>query len=129
VSSILLDARISMLATPTPLPLPTSLKPLTFPHTNTAWAGNEAAVYKHRGICKLNRSAIVDTGTTALYLPVAVASAMMSTINGQQLSDGSYIAPVRSLTTATSFSFNFNGGSISINPLDLIAGYAVCPYP
>ena len=71
-------------------------------------------------------SAIVDTGTTALYLPVAVANAMVQSVNGRQLSDGSYVVPVGELSTSTQFAFNFNGGTINVDILDLIAGYAVC---
>ena len=50
---------------------------------------------------------------------------MMSPLNGQLQSDGSYIVPVSSLTTSTQVTFNFNGGSITVNPVDLVQGYSV----
>jgi hypothetical protein len=60
-----------------------------------------------------------------MILPTRVAAAMMAPVNGQLQRDGSYIVPVSSIGTTTQFTFNFAQGSININPLDLIAGYAV----
>ena len=47
---------------------------------------------------------------------------MMAPINGRQLSDGSYAVAVGELTSSTQFTFNFNGGNININVLDLVYG-------
>jgi hypothetical protein len=70
-------------------------------------------------------AAIIDTGTTDLILPTKVAAAMMAPVNGQLQRDGSYVVPVGSIDTTTQFTVNFSQGSININVLDLIAGYAV----
>lgn len=49
----------------------------------------------------------------------------MATVKGQVQKDGSYLVPVSAVSDSTQFTFNFAGGNININILDLIAGYAV----
>jgi hypothetical protein len=60
-----------------------------------------------------------------MVLPSKIAAAMMAPVNGQLQRDGSYVVPVGNINTNTKFTINFSQGSININPLDLIAGYAV----
>jgi hypothetical protein len=67
--------------------------------------------------------AIIDTGTSDLVLPPAVAAAMMAPINAQLQSDGSYSVSVASLTSYPNFSLVFGGQAFTINPLDLVAGF------
>jgi len=68
--------------------------------------------------------AIIDTGTTDFVLPSSIAAAMMAPVNGILQRDGSYVVPVGNINTNTKFTVNFGQGSINMNPLDLIAGYA-----
>lgn len=60
-----------------------------------------------------------------MILPTRVAAAMMAPVGGQLQRDGSYVVPVANINSSTQFTVNFSQGSININTLDLIAGYAV----
>lgn len=64
-----------------------------------------------------------------MILPTKVAAAMMAPLNGQLQRDGSYVVPVGNINSNTQFTVNFAQGSININILDLIAGYAVSTFP
>lgn len=68
---------------------------------------------------------IIDTGTTALYLPTKVADNMMAKVNGRRQSDGSYIVPASSIQSSTSFGVSLGGTVFNISMLDLIDGYTV----
>lgn len=69
--------------------------------------------------------AMMDTGTTDIYLPVAVADAMMAPLNGRRTSSGSYIVPRASITPNTKVALNYGGQTFEINWLDLINGFTV----
>jgi hypothetical protein len=68
-------------------------------------------------------AAMIDTGTTDLYLPPSVAQAMMEPLNGQLQRDGSYVAPTASITDNLTFSLIFAGQAFDINYLDIINGF------
>jgi hypothetical protein len=81
--------------------------------------------YNGQSISQTSTQAMLDTGTTDIYLPTTVADAMMGKINGVRQSDGSYLVPASALDTTTTFAFTFSGNAITLDILDLIDGYSV----
>jgi hypothetical protein len=73
--------------------------------------------------------AMMDTGTTDIYLPTAVADAMMDKVSGRRQRDGSFLVPASAITTTTQFAFTFSGNTYTVNILDLIDGYNVRSTP
>lgn len=68
---------------------------------------------------------IIDTGTTAMYLPTTVADNMMAKVNGRRQSDGSYVVPASNIQSSTTFGVSLGGTVFNISMLDLIDGYTV----
>jgi cathepsin D len=81
--------------------------------------------YNGQTISQTSTQAMLDTGTTDIYLPTTVADAMMGKIHGVRQSDGSYLVPASALDTTTTFAFTFSGNVITLDVLDLIDGYSV----
>jgi hypothetical protein len=81
--------------------------------------------YNGQTISQTSTQAMLDTGTTDIYLPTTVADAMMGKINGVRQRDGSYLVPASALDSTTTFAFTFSGNVITLDVLDLIDGYSV----
>lgn len=69
-------------------------------------------------------SAVIDSGTSFLYVPTSAAQAFATAI-GATLQDGGYMTiPVGSISGSTSIGLSFGGTVYNINPEDLVVQYA-----
>ncbi|GAA6060783.1 hypothetical protein JCM10212_005432 [Sporobolomyces blumeae] len=66
-------------------------------------------------------TAAIDTGTSLIYVPTAVASALYASIGGKQVGSEYHVPCVASFST---FAFSFGGTQYQIPLSDLFLGYA-----
>jgi hypothetical protein len=92
---------------------------VTLPNVNKAGFWEAAIDAVSANGTKLNlagRTAILDTGTTLLIVPLADAQAIHKAIPGAQEDKGTFVLPC---TTSTSVALTFGGRDFSIDPRDL----------
>lgn len=66
---------------------------------------------------------MLDSGTSYLYVPASVASAIYQPLNGQPLGDNSGFYAVPADTTLSSFTITFAGTAFNVNVEDLVLGF------
>ena len=68
--------------------------------------------------------AIMDTGTSFMFLPTTLATIVANAMGATILSDGSFAIPKTAITNSFTFGFAFEGKAFYIDIRDLVRGYA-----
>ena len=92
---------------------------VTFPNVspNGFWEGGISISIDGKDLGLQGRTAILDTGTTLLYVPSADAEAIHARIPGSKSCDGHFTIPC---TSTSVVSLTFGGRAFDINPVDLL---------